>query len=67
VEKWYRCPRIESIEACRGILLEACRLQRLTNDFLDASKVESVTSLTYAMKKVRIKKMILDIVIEIER
>ena len=30
--------------------LEACRFQRLTNDFLDASKVESVTNLTYAME-----------------
>jgi hypothetical protein len=49
------------------MLLEACRFQRLRNDFLDASKVESVTNLTYAMEKVRNKKMILDIVIIIER
>jgi hypothetical protein len=49
------------------MLLEACRFQRLTNDFLDASKVESATNFTYAMEKVRIKKMILDTVIIIER
>jgi len=54
--------QIEPIQACKGILLEAYRLQQLTNDLLDVSRIESGTSLSYAMEKVRVNEIILNIV-----
>ena len=54
--------QIEAKEACKGVLLEAYRLQQLTNDLLDVSRIESGSSLTYAMEKVRINEIILDVV-----
>jgi signal transduction histidine kinase len=54
--------QIESKEAYKGVLLEAHRLQQLTNDLLDVSRIESGTSLTYAMEKVRINEIILNVV-----
>jgi signal transduction histidine kinase len=54
--------QIETKEAYRGVLLEAHRLQQLTNDLLDVSRIESGISLTYAMKAVRINEIILDVV-----
>lgn len=54
--------QIEAKEACKGVLLEACRLQQLTNDLLDVSRIKSGTSLTFAMEKVRINEIILDVV-----
>jgi signal transduction histidine kinase len=54
--------QIESKEAYKGVLLEAYRLQQLTNDLLDVSRIESGSSLTYAMEKVRINEIILDVV-----
>jgi len=54
--------QIETKEAYKGVLLEAYRLQQLTNDLLDVSRIESGISLTYAMEKVRINEIILDVV-----
>ena len=54
--------QIETKEACKGVLLEAYRLQQLTNDLLDVSRIESGSSLTFAMEKIRINEIILDIV-----
>ena len=54
--------QIETKEAYNGVLLEAYRLQQLTNDLLDVSRIESGISLTYAMEKVRINEIILDVV-----
>ena len=54
--------QIEPIEACKGILLQAYRLQQLTNDLLDVSRIESRTSVTYVMEKGIINEIILDIV-----
>ena len=54
--------QIEPKEACKGVLLEAYRLQQLTNDLLDVSRIESGSSLTFAMEKVRINEIILDVV-----
>jgi signal transduction histidine kinase len=54
--------QIEAKEACKGVLLEACRLQQLTNDLLDVSRIKSGSSLTFAMEKVRINEIILDVV-----
>jgi len=42
--------------------LEAYRLQQLTSDLLDVSRIESGISLTYAMETVRINEIILDVV-----
>ena len=54
--------QIEPIQACKGILLEAYKLQQLTNDLLDVSRIESGASLSYVMEKVRINEIILNIV-----
>ena len=54
--------QIEAKEACKGVLLEAYRLQQLTNDLLDVSRIKSGSSLTFAMEKVRINEITLDIV-----
>ena len=54
--------QIEPKQACEGILLEAYKLQQLTNDLLDVSRIKSGSSLTFAMEKVRINEIILDIV-----
>src|SRR5205807_2759288 len=54
--------QIETKEAYKGVLLEAYRLQQLTNDLLDVSRIESGISLTYAMETVRINEIILDVV-----
>ena len=54
--------QIEAKEACKGVLLEAYRLQQLINDLLDVSRIKSGSSLTYAMEKVRINEIILDVV-----
>jgi signal transduction histidine kinase len=54
--------QIEPKQACKGILLEAYKLQQLTNDLLDVSRIKSGSSLTFAMEKVRINEIILDIV-----
>ena len=54
--------QIEPKEAYKGVLLEAYRLQQLTNDLLDVSRIESGISLTYAMETVRINEIILDVV-----
>ncbi|HYT43657.1 MAG TPA: HAMP domain-containing sensor histidine kinase, partial [Methylomirabilota bacterium] len=54
--------QIDTKEAYKGVLLEAYRLQQLTNDLLDVSRIESGISLTYAMEKVRINEIILDVV-----
>jgi signal transduction histidine kinase len=54
--------QIDTKEAYKGVLLEAHRLQQLTNDLLDVSRIESGISLTYAMEKVRINEIILDVV-----
>jgi signal transduction histidine kinase len=54
--------QIDTREACKGVLLEAYRLQQLTNDLLDVSRIESGSSLTFAMEKVRINEIILDVV-----
>ncbi|MDQ6866557.1 MAG: HAMP domain-containing histidine kinase, partial [Thermoproteota archaeon] len=40
--------QIEAKEACKGVLLEAYRLQQLTNDLLDVSRIKSGSSLTFA-------------------
>jgi signal transduction histidine kinase len=53
---------IEAKEACKGVLLEAYRLQQLINDLLDVSRIKSGSSLTFAMEKVRINEIILDVV-----
>lgn len=45
-----------------GVLLEAYRLQQLTNDLLDVSRIESGTTLSYVTEKVRINELILNIV-----
>ena len=42
------------------------RLQQLTNDLLDVSRIESGSSLTFAMEKVRINEIILDVVNEVK-
>lgn len=54
--------QIETKEAYKGVLLEAYRLQQLTTDLLDVSRIESGISLTYAMEMVRINEIILDVV-----
>ena len=54
--------QIEPKEAFKGVLLEAYRLQQLTNDLLDVSRIESGTTLSYVMEKVRINEIILNIV-----
>jgi len=54
--------QIEPKEAYKGVLLEAYRLQQLTDDLLDVSRIESGISLTYAMETVRINEIILDVV-----
>ena len=54
--------QMEPKQACEGILIEACRLQQLINDLLDVSRIKSGSSLTFAMEKVRINEIILDIV-----
>ncbi|MGB7956373.1 MAG: HAMP domain-containing sensor histidine kinase, partial [Candidatus Nitrosopolaris sp.] len=54
--------QIGTKEACKGVLLEAYRLQQLTNDLLDVSRIESGSSLTFAMEKVRINEIVLDVV-----
>ena len=54
--------QIEPKQACAGILLEAYKLQQLTNDLLDVSRIKSGSSLTFAMEKIRINEIILDIV-----
>ena len=54
--------QIEPKQACEGILLEAYKLQQLTNDLLDVSRIKSGSSLTFAMEKIRINEIILDIV-----
>jgi len=54
--------QIEPREALKGVLLEAYRLQQLTNDILDVSRIESGTTLSYVMEKVRINEIILNIV-----
>jgi signal transduction histidine kinase len=54
--------QIEPKEACKGVLLEAYRLQQLTNDLLDVNRIESGNSLTYIMEEVRINEIILGVV-----
>src|SRR6266487_5811675 len=54
--------QIDTKEAYKGVLLEAYRLQQLTNDLLDVSRIESRSSLTFVMEKVRINEIILDVV-----
>jgi signal transduction histidine kinase len=54
--------QIEAKEACKGVLLEAYRLQQLTNDLLDVTRIKSGSSLTFAMEKVRVNEIILDVV-----
>ena len=53
---------MEPKQACEGVLLEAYKLQQLINDLLDVSRIKSGSSLTFAMEKVRINEIILDIV-----
>ena len=54
--------QMEPKQACEGILIEAYKLQQLLNDLLDVSRIKSGSSLTFAMEKVRINEIILDIV-----
>jgi signal transduction histidine kinase len=54
--------QIEPKQACEGILIEVYKLQQLLNDLLDVSRIKSGSSLTFAMEKVRINEIILDIV-----
>jgi hypothetical protein len=54
--------QIEPKEACVGVQLEADRLQQLTNNLLDASRIESGISLTYIMEEVKINEIILGVV-----
>jgi signal transduction histidine kinase len=54
--------QIEPKEAIKGVLLEAYRLQQLTNDLLDVSRIERGTTLSYVTEKVRINELILNIV-----
>jgi SSS family transporter len=52
--------KIEQARAWRGVLQHAHRLQHLANEILDVSRIES-GSLTYAMEKVRINDLVLDV------
>jgi PAS domain S-box-containing protein len=53
--------KIDQQQALEGVIKHALRLQRIANDILDVSRIES-DELTYVFEKVRINEVIFDIV-----
>jgi PAS domain S-box-containing protein len=56
-----RSGKLDQQQAWEGVIKHARRLQRIANDILDVSRIES-NELTYVFGKVRINEVILDIV-----